>query len=301
MPDASPQPSHGHRDAPRDTVAPKARPPRIPLAMASYMQHWPAALGLLIVVVIGITGYVYWRHITLYPTTDNAYIQANVVQIAPVVSGVVSEVTVAGFAHVKSGDILLRIDQPRFEAALKAAVARLGIVQQQYKSATGQPAAQESILEAQGAVDRARLELEQATIKAPVDGIVGKVLIRPGTVAKIGVSLFPIVDNSKWWVDANFKETDLARIRPGQKATIHVDAFPSHELAGEVEAISPVSTSALSLLPPENTTGSWIKLTQRFPVRISLALRPDDPAMRLGASASVTIDTTDKGSDSGTR
>jgi multidrug resistance efflux pump len=148
-------------------------------------------------------------------------------------------VNVVGFAHVKSGDVLLRIDQPRFEAALKTAQERLSLVQQQAKSATGQPMAQANILEAQAAVERARLELEQATIKAPVDGIVGKVLIRPGTVAEAGVSLFPIVDTSKWWVDANFKETDLARIHSGEKATIYVDAFPSHELAGEVEANQP--------------------------------------------------------------
>ena len=275
--------------------------PRVSPQMATYLRHWPAALGLLSVVAIAVIGYAYWRHITLYPSTENAYVQANVVQIAPVVSGVVSEVSVVGYAHVKSGDVLLRIDQPRFEAALKTAQERLSLVQQQAKSATGQPTAQANILEAQAAVERARLELEQATIKAPVDGIVGKVLIRPGTVARVGVNLFPIVDTSKWWVDANFKETDLARIHPGQKATIYVDAFPSHELAGEVEAISPVSTSALSLLPPENTTGSWIKLTQRFPVRVSLTLRPDDPAMRLGASASVTVDTTDKDSDSAAR
>jgi hypothetical protein len=82
-------------------------------------------------------------------------------------------------------------------------------------------------------VQRAQQELDSATIKAPVDGIVGKVLIRPGTLARSGVGLFPIIDNSRWWVDANFKETDLTRIHPGQKATVYV--------------VSPVSTSAFSL------------------------------------------------------
>jgi membrane fusion protein (multidrug efflux system) len=106
------------------------------------------------------------------------------------------------------------------------------------------------------------------------------------------MSLFPLVDTSKWWIDANFKETDLARISPGQKATISVDLFPSREFTGNVEAISRASGAAFSLLPSENATGSWVKVAQRFPVRVSLQLKPDDPPMLLGASASVTVDTT---------
>ena len=78
---------------------------------------------------------------------------------------------------------------------------------------------------------------------------------------------------------------------------MYVDIYPGHAFSGEVEAVSPVSTSAFSLLPPENATGNWIKLTQRFPVRVSLTLKPDDPPMRIGASASVTVDTTDNGLD----
>jgi membrane fusion protein (multidrug efflux system) len=111
--------------------------------------------------------------------------------------------------------------------------------------------------------------------------------------------LFPLVDTSKWWVDANFKETDLSRIEPGQKATITVDIFPSHEFTGKVESVSPASGAAFSLLPSENSTGSWVKTTQRFPVRVSLTLKPDDPEMRIGASATVTVDTTSRDSNSG--
>ncbi len=109
--------------------------------------------------------------------------------------------------------------------------------------------------------------------------------------------LFPIVDSANWWVDANFKETDLTRIHPGQKATISVDMYPDHEFSGVVEAVGPASTAAFSLLPPQNASGNWIKLTQRFPVRVSITLKPDDPAMRVGASANVTVDTTDEGAN----
>ena len=128
----------------------------------------------------------------------------------------VDEVAVKSFAPVKAGDVLLKIDLSRFEAALKGAQDRLRLAQAQ----------KSNIEEAQAGVQRAQQELDSATIKAPVDGIVGKVLIRPGTLAQAGVSLFPIVDNSQWWVDANFKETDLTRIATGQKATVYVDIDP---------------------------------------------------------------------------
>jgi membrane fusion protein (multidrug efflux system) len=266
----------------------------------AFLRSWPAIAGLVALIAIAIAGYSYWRYATLYPSTDNAYVQANIVEIAPLTSGLITEVNAKEFTHVKSGDVLARLDPAPFEAALKAAEARVTLAKQQATGAAAQsPAAKANIEQAQAGVDQARFELDHATIKAPVDGIIGKVRARAGSIARAGVSLFPLVDTSQWWVDANFKETDLARIEPGQKATIDIDLFPSHEFAGVVESVSPASGSAFSLLPSENSTGSWVKTTQRFPVRVSLALKPDDPEMRIGASATVTVDTTDKGSSSG--
>ncbi len=253
--------------------------------LAGSLRHWGKIAGVLVVLVVAGATYGYWRYAIQHPSTDDAYVEANTVQISPSVSGVVSEVPIKSFATVKSGDVLLRIEQPGLEAQLKAAEGALKAAQAQ-KGNVGQ---------AQAAVEKARLELETGTVKSPVDGTVGKITLRPGTVVRAGVPLFPIVDGSKWWVDANFKETDLTRIHPGQEATVTVDMYPGSEFSGVVEAVSPVSTSAFSLLPPQNASGNWIKLTQRFPVRVSISLKPDDPAMRLGASASVTIDTTDKG------
>jgi len=265
-----------------------------------FLQSWPTIAGLAALLVLVIAGYTYWNYATLYPSTDNAYVQANIVQIAPLTSGLVTDVDAKEFTHVKSGDVLAKLDPAPFEAALKAAEARLTLAKQQATGAAAQsPAAKANVDQAQAGVDQARLELEHATIKAPVDGIIGKVRVRPGSIAKAGVPLFPLIDTSKWWVDANFKETDLSRIEPGQKATITVDIFPSHEFNGEVESVSPASGAAFSLLPAENSTGSWVKTTQRFPVRVSLTLKPDDPEMRIGASATVTVDTTNKGSGSG--
>jgi len=255
--------------------------------LAGSLRHWGKIVGVLAVLVVAGATYAYWHYVTLHPSTDNAYVEANTVQISPGVSGEVAEVDVKSFQTVKTGDVLLKIDQPRLEEQLKTAEANLQAVQ----------ARKANTQAAQAAVEKARAALDTGTIKSPVDGTVGKISIRPGSVARAGVPLFPIVDDSKWWVDANFKETDLTRIHPGQKATVSVDMYPGQEFSGVVEAISPASTTAFSLLPPQNSSGNWIKLTQRFPVRISLSLKPDDPAMRVGASASVTVDTTDKGAN----
>jgi membrane fusion protein, multidrug efflux system len=258
-----------------------------------------AIFGAVAAVAIFAAAYAYWQHTTLYPSTDNAQVQANIIQIAPLVTGVVSEVKVEEYASVKSGDVLVRIDPAPFQTALKAAQSRLSAAQQQATGAAGQSApAKANVEQAQAAVDQAQTELDHATIKAPVDGTVGKVRIRPGEIAKAGMSLFPLVDTSTWWVDANFKETDLARIKVGQSASVSIDLFPSREFSGKVEAISRATSSSFSLMPSENATGSWVKVVQRFPVRVALTLQPDDPPIGVGASASVTVDTTTGGADS---
>jgi membrane fusion protein (multidrug efflux system) len=297
MQEKSSKPAKGQA-APRVNGTPKAT--AAPNEKVPFYKNRLLIGSLATLVVLAIAGYFYWRHYTLYPSTDNAYVQASAIKITPLVTGVVTEVNVTEFAHVKSGDVLLKIDPAPFEAAVKAAEARLAVVEEQAGPADKRPAAAKaSVAEAQAAVDKARFELDHATIKAPIDGIVGNVRISTGDLAKAGVSVFPLIDTSKWWVDANFKETDLTRIANGQPATVTIDLYPSHEFSGKVEAISPASVSSFSLLPSENATGSWVKVTQRFPVRVSLDLKPDDPAMRLGASASVIIDTTSEGSTSG--
>lgn len=257
--------------------------------------------GALAVIALVAAGYAYWRHQTLYPSTDNAQVEANIIQIAPLVTGVITDVKVPEFGSVKAGDVLVQIDPAPFDAALKLAKARLTVAQQQAQGAPASQAASAkgNVTQAEAAVAQAQTELDHATIKAPIDGTVGKVRVRPGDIAKAGMSLFPLVDTSTWWVDANFKETDLARIKPGQSATVYLDIYPSRELSGSVAAISRASSSAFSLMPSENATGSWVKVVQRFPVRIALSLKPDDPKMGVGASASVTIDTAADGAVSG--
>ncbi len=129
---------------------------------------------------------------------------------------------------------------------------------------------------------------------APSDGILSNVSLRPGATVQAGTPLFAIIGSNAWWVNANFKETDLARIRLGQPATVRLDMYPTVTFDGVVESISAGSGAIFSVLPPENATGNWVKVTQRFPVRIRISNPPHDPTepLRVGASATVTVDTT---------
>ena len=113
---------------------------------------------------------------------------------------------------------------------------------------------------------------------APADGLLSNVTLRPGATVQAGAPLFAIIEANRWWVDANFKETDLARVKVGQPATVRLDMYPDVTFDGTVESISSGSGATFSVLPPENATGNWVKVTQRFPVRISLTNPPAEQA-----------------------
>lgn len=148
----------------------------------------------------------------------------------------------------------------------------------------------------------AAAQLEKATrdsvkthVVAPSGGVVSEVTLRPGATLQAGSPAFAIIESNRWWVNANFKETDLARIKTGQPATIALDMYPGVDFEGEVESISPGSGATFSVLPAENATGNWVKVTQRFPVRVRIVNAPEDRPLRVGASATVTVDTTQSG------
>ena len=181
------------------------------------------------------------------------------------------------------------------QAALNSALAEL-VAAKAARGAVGDDNA--TIKAAKAALGQAQLDLKHTRIVAPADGIVGNFDMRPGSYLTAGNPLFALVESKDPWVDANFKETDLTRIRPGQPASISVDLLPGRSFKGRVEGLSPASGAAFSLLPPENATGNWVKVTQRFAVRIRV-LDPL-PELRVGASAEVRVDTSvDTGVDTG--
>ncbi|RLA03318.1 MAG: HlyD family secretion protein, partial [Gammaproteobacteria bacterium] len=115
-----------------------------------------------------------------------------------------------------------------------------------------------------------------------------------GNVVGTNQPLFPMVEDHEYWVEANFKETDMQRLKIGQPVNIKLDMYSDVLIKGVIESLSPASGASFSLLPAENATGNWVKVTQRFPVRITVLMDDDLPDLRIGSSASVVVDTTDK-------
>jgi membrane fusion protein, multidrug efflux system len=144
---------------------------------------------------------------------------------------------------------------------------------------------------AQAQYEQAKLDLEHATVRAPIDGVVGKVTLQPGDFLATGQAAMPLVATSTLWVDANFKETDLTHVGTGQAATIEVDTYPGRKWKAHVASISPASGSEFALLPAQNATGNWVKIVQRIPVRLAIDDQGDGPTLRAGMSAIVEIDT----------
>jgi len=146
------------------------------------------------------------------------------------------------------------------------------------------------VLQARAQVDRARLNLTYTTVVAPADGIVARVDQLPvGAYLNASQTAFWLL-SGRPWVEANFKEDQVAKMSVGQHAEIEVDAYPGGKLSGHVASFAPGTGAAFSALPAQNATGNWVKVTQRLPVRIEFDKPPPERAARAGLSASVKVD-----------
>jgi membrane fusion protein (multidrug efflux system) len=313
-----------------------------------------------VVLALVVAGGWYWRISQTRQSTDNAYVNARVVQVSSLVMGQVVEVPIHDNQLVHKGDLLFALDRRPFEAALGEAEGRLRQAEQGTRADTAQVASTQAdvarlradlanadaalkrtrdlvaqgfmskqalddaqardnaaraavdagvaqvararaavstpggdvtpaVRIAQAEVEKARLDLEHAVVRAPEDGTITHFDLTAGTVVNPGNPLFAIVVANSFWVDANFKETELRGVHPGLPATIVVDMYPGHAFHGRVESLSRGTGSAFSLLPPQNANGNWVKVAQRVPVRISV----DDPdpafPLRVGATATVSV------------
>jgi membrane fusion protein (multidrug efflux system) len=171
-------------------------------------------------------------------------------------------------------------------AAVKAAEANV----EQARSVLGDVGSTNAAVRAAAAnLAKAQLDLEHTKVSAPAGGLIANFSLRPGSMVQGEVPLFTIISDEEYWVDANFKETELDRVTPGSKATIVVDMYRGHEFSGEVESLSGGSGAAFSLLPAQNATGNWVKVTQRVPVRVRV-LDPDPKyPLRVGTTATVRV------------
>lgn len=255
------------------------------------------------------------RNMFTHETTDDAYIEGDVVVISPKVSGHISKVYVRDNQSVKAQGPLCEIDGRDYQVRFNLAMAELraaqaeeqqarqdtqryqkllsskDIPQQQYdKALLRWNTAKAQVEAAQARLEQARLDLSYTKIAAPASGVVTRKSIEPGTFVQEGQALMAIVLPQRW-VIANLKETQMARVRPGLKVTIRVDAYPGVVFHGHVDSIQQGTGSRFSLLPAENATGNFIKVVQRVPVKIVFdgGLDPEKPLV-LGMSVTPIID-----------
>jgi membrane fusion protein (multidrug efflux system) len=326
------------------------------------------ALALLVLVVLGA---LWWWHESGIETTDDAFLEAHIVDVSPRVAGQVTKVLVEDNQPVHAGQPLVEIEAAPFRLALQqalaarqqaqtalgqaaagVAVARASLAQanadvasvratavraqqdlKRYQTlravnpravarstvdeavatarsaAAQQRAAQQRVQSAQAQIEsaqaavagarariataeagvgQARLNLGYATVTAPVDGHIANRTVAVGTYVAPGQQMMAIVP-LHLWVRANFKENMLARLRPGQRVSIHIDACPQANARGHVVSIQRGAGQAFALLPPENATGNYIKVVQRVPVRIALDSLPAGCVLGPGMSVEPTV------------
>ena len=145
------------------------------------------------------------------------------------------------------------------------------------------------VLKAQAAIAQARLDLQNTHVTAAQDGQISNLTLTEGSLVSAGVPLFALIADNSFHIDANFKETELAGIHPGQGVDIEIDMYHGQHFKGTVESISGGTGTAFSLLPPQNATGNWVKIAQRVPVRIKFAPTDAGHPLRIGATASVSV------------
>jgi membrane fusion protein (multidrug efflux system) len=199
-----------------------------------------------------------------------------------------------------ASDFTPRAVYERAETDLKVARQRVASVEQQIANtivalngdADGDVDRHPTVRAARAQFDRARLDLSYATVTAPDDGVVTKVDdLQIGGFVNAGAPTFSLLSSRQVWIEANFRETGLTHMRPGQEATIDVDAYPDRKFRAHIVSMSPGTGSDFSLLPPENATGNWVKVVQRLPVRLELDDLDASRPLFSGISVTARVDT----------
>jgi multidrug resistance efflux pump len=274
---------------------------------------------LLTLIVVVLAAVLVWRMVMYYmfaPWTRDGHIRADIVQVAPDVSGLIQQVPIHDNQLVKRGDILFTIDQDRFRLALRQAQAsyadrketlaqaqrenkrnrglgNLVAREQLEESQSREARAQAALLEAQVSVDAAQLNLDRSTIRSPVNGYVNDRAPREHEFVAAGHPVLSVVDSDSYHIDGYFEETKLSHIRIGQAVDIRVMGDTAH-LSGTVQSISAGiedrdRSSGSNLLPNVNPAFSWVRLAQRIPVRIAFDQVPADFRMIAGRTATVSL------------
>ena len=207
--------------------------------------------------------------------------------------------TESAAAQVVEAELEVRVAQSRFaqaqakghQASAELSEAQTGPEQVKVTQAHAS-AAEAKVLQARAVVRQAEMNLEYTTVKAPVKGTVSKKSVEVGQLIQPGQALMAVIPLDRVWITANFKETQVEHIRPGQRVTIRADAYGGRTFAGKVESLAAATGARFSLLPPDNSTGNYVKVVQRIPIRISLDAGQDpDHLLRPGMSVVPTVHT----------
>ncbi|HEY7382273.1 MAG TPA: HlyD family secretion protein, partial [Beijerinckiaceae bacterium] len=216
-----------------------------------------------------------------------------------------ADVTFAEAQSQRQQDLMRRgvttqvaLDQAQHD--LNAARQRLSAAQRQAEATVAQLGGKADdkienhprVRQAQAQVDKAERDLRHTVVRAAMAGVVAKVdALQVGEYLPAAQPAFNLVAADHVWVEANPKETDLTFLKPGDPATVTIDAYPGREWHASVASISPASGAEFSVLPAQNASGNWVKVVQRVPVRLRVEIPQDGPPLRAGMSADVSIDT----------
>ncbi|MGH7982915.1 MAG: efflux RND transporter periplasmic adaptor subunit [Candidatus Udaeobacter sp.] len=265
-------------------------------------------IGGIVAAVLLIGVFLYLLHARNFESTDDAYTTAHVHEISARVAGTVESVNVDDNQFVRTGQILVGLDQRDFKVALEQAkgqvlqrqatvaqaqanqihaqqdydrFSKLGsqkvVSKQDIDNATAAlrsgndalAAAKADLAAAEAAATNAQLQLSYTSIVAPADGVIAKKTVETGARIQPGQALMAVVEQNAW-VLANFKETQLARMRVGQHVDVKIDSIPDHKFSAHIDSLQPGTGSTFALLPPDNATGNFTKIVQRVPVKIVL-------------------------------
>jgi multidrug resistance efflux pump len=259
---------------------------------------WAILLSALVLSII-----VYYFHEN-YPRTDDASVTANIVGIAPRVSGPITRIAVTDNQFVKAGDLLFEIDPVPYQDTVDQTAAQkiqtaaflnrlLPLLAVNAVTKEQVDEAESSDKGAKAALNTAQYNLEGCRVVAPFDGYITNLNISNGAYTHAANEVITMVDVRNWYVIANFRESALRHIEPGMTADVYLMTKPDVKYHGIVEGIGrgvvPEEEPQLSGLPNVARELNWVRLAQRFPVRIRLDVSPTDESLRVGASAIVTI------------
>ncbi|OLB97732.1 MAG: hypothetical protein AUH30_09785 [Candidatus Rokubacteria bacterium 13_1_40CM_68_15] len=268
------------------------------------------AVGTLVLIALLVAGGVYYSHAAKRVSTDDAFIEARIIRISAKVAGQVEKVLVEDNQEVTEGQLLVQIDERPYRAVVDEARAqaraaeveaenaeadatrarllfeRQLISRQDFEKAAATARAKREAAEAaRRRLERAEVDLSYTRIVAPESGRVTRKSVEEGMYVPVGTPLMAIVTHDIW-VIANFKETQLKNIRPGQPVEIKIDAYKGKVFKGHVDSIQSGTGARFSLLPPENATGNFVKVVQRVPVKIVFD-QPPPPDYPVGPGMSV--------------